>query len=223
MKNALTKSMFSMLLLAYATSTFAQREISIGDYLSPTYAPMMTNKKTDLRSSPFLSADWLVGEVVLGDGKAYHDVKFNYDLSSESLVVSVDGGTYTPNQPVKKFTFVDNKDTVTFKSGYLPTNETLYQVLYEGPTTLLKHSKKSKIQREDHFTGNTEISFVERTSYYLVKKHQLQKISPTEKGILKVLSDKKTALEDYINTHSTNLKEDSGLAEVINYYNTLQQ
>lgn len=222
MKKILVKSMFSMLLLTYAASTFAQREISIGDYLSPTYAPMLINKKTDLRASPFLSADWLVGNVVLDDGKTYENVKFNYDQSAESLVIEANGNTYAPNRQVKKFTYTDNKDTVVFKSGYLPEDETLFEVLYEGNTTLLKYTKKSKIQREDHFTGNTEINFVPRTDYYLVKGNQLQKVSPTEKGMLNALADKKSALKSYVDEHDANLKDDRVLASIVSYYDSLQ-
>lgn len=210
-----------MLLLTYAATTLAQREISIGDYLSPTYAPMLINKKTDLRASPFLSADWLVGDVVLDDGKTYQNVKFNYDQASESLVIEVNGNTYAPNRQVKKFTYLDNGDTVAFKSGYLPEDQTLVEVLYEGNTTLLKHTKKSKIQREDHFTGNTEINFVPRTDYYLVKGNQLRKVSATEKGILDALADKKSALKSYVNERHANLKDDRVLAALIEYYDSL--
>src|SRR5690606_25047461 len=221
MKKILLKSMFSMLLLTYAATTLAQREISIGDYLSPTYAPMLINKKADLRASPFLSADWLVGNVVLDDGKTYENVKFNYDQSVELLVIEVNGNTYAPNRRVKKFTYTDNKDTVVFESGYLPEDGTLLQVLYEGNTTLLKHTKKSKIQREDHFTGNTEINFVPRTDYYLVKGNQLRKVSATEKGILDALADKKSALKSYVNERHANLKDDRVLAALIEYYDSL--
>lgn len=210
-----------MVLLTYAATTLAQREISIGDYLSPTYAPMLINKKTDLRASPFLSADWLVGDVVLDDGKTYPNVKFNYDQASESLVIEVNGNTYAPNRPVKMFTYLDNGDTVAFKSGYLPEDQTLVEVLYEGNTTLLKHTKKSKIQREDHFTGNTEINFVARTDYYLVKGNQLRKVSATEKGILDALADKKSALKSYVNERDANLKDDRVLAALIEYYDSL--
>lgn len=210
-----------MVLLTYAATTLAQREISIGDYLSPTYAPMLINKKTDLRASPFLSADWLVGDVVLDDGKTYPNVKFNYDQASESLVIEVNGNTYAPNRPVKMFTYLDNGDTVAFKSGYLPEDQTLVEVLYEGNTALLKHTKKSKIQREDHFTGNTEINFVPRTDYYLVKGNQLRKVSATEKGILDALADKKSALKSYVNERHANLKDDRVLAALIEYYDSL--
>lgn len=221
MKRIFVKSLLSILLLTCAATTFAQREISIGDYLSPTYAPMLINKKTDLRASPFLSPDWLVGEVVLDDGKTYQNVKFNYDQSSESLVIEVNGNTYAPNRQVKKFTYTDGTDTVIFKNGYLPEDQTLFQVLYEGNTILLKHTKKSKIQREDHFTGNTEINFVPRTDYYLVKDNRLQKVSPTEKGVLGALADKKPALKSYVDEHDANLKDDRVLANIISYYDSL--
>ncbi|WP_353183206.1 hypothetical protein [Parapedobacter lycopersici] len=221
MKKMTLGLLMGTVLLGYSASALAQREISIGDYLSPTHSSLMTNSKTNLLESPFLSTDWLVGNIVLENGQQYQDVQFNYDQSSESLVLMVKGNAYTPNAPVQSVTYEDKSGQVVLKSGYSPEKNILFRVLHEGNTILLKRTKKSKSQRSDHFTGNTEVKFIVKTDYYLFIDNKLLEINPTKKGLLSVLGKRKPAIKTYLETQDSNLKDDRVLADLIAHYDTL--
>ena len=81
-----------------------------------------------------------------------------------------------------------------------------------------------KVIREGNSYGSATVTkkFSENIAYYLLKADgTYTKIKKDKKSIAGALSDKSAEVEQYIKDNKTNFKEDSSVAAVVGYYNTL--
>jgi hypothetical protein len=128
--------------------------------------------------------------------------------------------------PVAEFKLTDkNNATRLFRSGYKPGNanseRSFYEVLYDGGIVLLKDPKKNIVEHRSYNSSTTVKSIVETPVYYIQAKGQLVKIKKDTKTLLSALGNL-PSLKKYIQDTKLNLKDESDLAKLMLYYDSVK-
>jgi hypothetical protein len=194
--------------------------------------PYMEKSDTEIEGNPYLIPDWVIGSVLLGNGKT-GTLKLKYNIAKDELSFENPADTSSLNfvDVVKSFTLnpfkIDESNLLplVFDSGFPAidnqTTATYYQVIGDGKAKLLKHYKK-KIEVNKAFNSATSTqTFVLADNYYLLVNGQMSKIKPSQKTITAALKDKETQLKTYLKTNSINYRSDADLAKLFGYYNSL--
>lgn len=171
----------------------------------------------------FESKDFNKGYIVY-NGILYENISLLYDIVKEEVI------TYAPktgfairlfNDKISSFRILDHhfvhfvKESTTkiIKPGF-------YNVLYNGTNTLyVKHIKKIE---EDLSSGKLRNFIIESRAYYIKKNKVFYRIK-NKKDTLKILSDKKTEIRQFIRKNNLKLKKnmDVPLAKIVAYYDGL--
>ena len=128
--------------------------------------------------------------------------------------------------PVVEFKLNDkDKASILYRNEYKAiddnTEKNYYQVLFDGGTQLLKRTSK-KINEEKPFNSASIIkSFEVLNFYYISNNNTLIRIRKDKKSILAALANQGSALENYLQEKSLNLKNEEDLIQFIQYYNSL--
>lgn len=222
MKN-FTKILFAILFTFSWTIQTIQAQY-VEDFRAKT---VLEKHYTDVKGSPWLSDDWVMGMVKLGNGSTYKDVPLKYDqVSGELIFRDKSGKSLAFADPVSEFKISDaRKGEMLFRSGFKAvdsnTGQSFYQVLYDGGTILLKDMKKNIIEHRAYNSASTVKSIVETPAYYLILKGQPVKIRKDKKAVLSVLSQT-DQLEKYIKDNNLNLKDDPDLIKLITFYDSVK-
>ncbi len=186
----------------------------------------------DTRGSAYLFNDWVKGNVQLVDGTIYNNLNLKYDQVRGVLIfLSDDNNSKSFTMPIKAFTLTNAEDKnwprITFRNGFKPvdggTLKTYYEVLVDGNTQLLKRTIKKIV--DERAPGSLIISkqISANDRYYINDNSRIIKLKKDKKSVLESLKDKQPELEIYINNNNLNVKEDTDLIKVIEYYNSLKK
>ena len=127
------------------------------------------------------------------------------------------------SEPIVEFTI----DGDIFRGGYVPIDgakpSVFYEVLEDGKTQLLKRTSK-KIFEETPYSSATKVKTISSTeTYYLLPNGgtQLVKVKKDKKSLLDAMGNKKSELDQFIKDQRLNLRNDSDMAKLVAYYNSL--
>lgn len=161
-------------------------------------------------NSPYLTKEWYRGLVRDKAGKPYDGVLLNYDQVKDEIIYKNDSSAYVLGPEITEFNIPTGTALYTFKRGFPATagltNQSFYQVLYDGNTKLLKHYKKS---------GN---GAAEET-LYILKGDKLVPIQLKDRSsFLKVLSDEKNKMNYVIKEENLEFDGADDVAKLLAEY-----
>lgn len=179
-----------------------------------------------VKGSPyFLTGEYLTGDITF-NGRVFSDRIFRYDLFNDEIVLWVNSTTtiILNKEMVSEFSFdylgekyhVMNlgEDSTSVLTGYV-------NVYYDGPTSLyVKYRKEIEILAVD----NRYDLFIELHRVYIKKDDHIVQVSG--KGeLLRILSDRKNELKDYIRHKKLRVtkSEPRSFIPVLEYYDKLLQ
>ncbi|MBE9466348.1 hypothetical protein ACFP1I_24730 [Dyadobacter subterraneus] len=160
--------------------------------------------------SPYLTQEWYRGLVRDKSGKPYDGVLLNYDLVKDQIIYKNDSSAYVLGPEITEFNIPTGTALYTFKRGFPAaaglTDQSFYQVLYDGNTKLLKHYKKSG-------SGATD------ESLYILKGDKLTPIQLKDRNsFLKVLSDEKNKMQYVIKEENLDFDGADDVAKLLAEY-----
>ena len=194
--------------------------------------PLRGNVKGELTGNPLLFSDWVVGSVELKSSKVYKQVPLNIDLLSQEVIFKgKDGNSLGFTEDVSSVVFPENTPAGTvnrlFKKGFPSTSNSTdkdyFEVLSEGPTSLLKRTWKSIWEEKTYNSATVTQSILTKTTYYIYDpaKKTLKVIKPSKSAVLAQLPNHKAEVEAYIKNSNVNFSDDQSLAKLFSYYNSL--
>ncbi len=228
------KGWFVIVLVLLGNTAFAQWEsVFNADYFSDGTLKS-ANKNTHygpMEGSPYFLDKWVNGTARLSDGKTYDGLFLKFDELTQTLMFKYDMKDSTmvfKYRPLEfKMEYVDDKlpYTAHFLNGFdaidKGNNYTFYKVLSEGKVMLLKKTTKT-ITETQRFGSNETVRIVQtKTSYYLANGTHLAPVNPTEKAFIAALGTKADKIKAYIKVNNIDMNDDTNLAAVVDYYNTL--
>jgi len=161
-------------------------------------------------NSPYLTKEWYRGLVRDKAGKPYDGILLNYDLVKDEIIYKNDSSAFVLGPEITEFNIPTGTALYTFKRGYPAaaglTNQSFYQVLYDGNTKLLKHFKKSG-------------SSAPEESLYILKGDKLTPIQLKDRNsFLKVLSDEKNKMNYVIKEENLDFDGADDVAKLLAEY-----
>ena len=159
-------------------------------------------------------------------GTLYTKVPLLYDMKLDQVVIQ------PPTNPLQfklvdehvksfvidghTFTRIIKDDTVRYS---IPTG--YYDLLVDGNAKVLaKRTKKTQTRRGLY---GLEGSYLEEAKFYLQKNNEFHPVT-SRQSIVRLLSDKKTALDSYARQHRLQFKkasQEASVIELVKYYNSL--
>lgn len=165
-----------------------------------------------------------IGSVIY-DGISYDSVTMSYDEVKDALVINKGvKRLQLSSEKIESFRFFNSdfikidKDSFSdnlIKSGF-------YNVLYKGKIWLLK--KQIKIVTEDLKTSQV-LHMIDELDYYYIKKDEKFQLVTSKKNLLKIFSDRKKEIQQFIRANGLNFRDDRMrmLIETTAYYDSLKK
>ncbi|MBX0334906.1 hypothetical protein K3G39_16840 [Pontibacter sp. HSC-14F20] len=179
--------------------------------------------------SPYLYKDWAKGSLTLKNGTVYQGIDLMYDQVKDAIIFKGKNGELRELlEPVQEFKigYIENSQQVerTFRSGYSGdgvTANVFMEVLADGQVALLKRTSKKIFDRKQYSSATIEREVQENEDYYIAKGDKAVKVKKSKSSLLAAIPDKKDYLETYIKSNALNLRDDSDMAKLVAYYNSL--
>jgi hypothetical protein len=177
--------------------------------------------------NPYFLEEWVNGDIVLGNGKIYHNVKLRLDLVENTLqYISPSGVELIATTPIKSIILKDsiqgNKYIAhsAFLEGAKNIEPGWYQVLVTGAATLYKHIVKTIATPKNYSSSMTEASVNTSEEYFVHVDSTLSRVKKIKElpGLLKNKTDE---LEKYMNNKKLSGRSDSIYIDLVRYYNSL--
>lgn len=191
--------------------------------------PLKVKIYENITGSPYLSDDWIKGNVVLQNGTKSGLLELKFDQVSNELIFKDQSGTSLKfSNRVKEFVlqpYGENAKSEIYRRDFPAaddnTPDDFLLVLIDGNVKLLKRSKKYIIDSKQYASSNVDRSIEEKKSYYLYKDQKLFKFTNSKSITKEFLSNTKD-LEDYISKNKINFKNEKDLIRVVNFVNSLK-
>ncbi len=193
---------------------------------------------TKISNHPYLSTSWFKGDLFLSDGTQLSDIIFRYNIFEDVVEVLLLGHRYNLNPRfVRKFVFRDPKslkkrifrndlgmgkgvrDSSLDSLAYL-------EILYKGEeVVVLRHwSVEVVASTAKTNTGPSVLSYRFREKQekaFVVKRGSLFPVSFSREGFLLAFSDRRPAMEDFLDRWEIPCKSTEDLARTAKYYDAL--
>lgn len=186
--------------------------------------PVFEKRYTNVKGSPYMLSDWATGSVKLRSGKTFDNMKLKYDqVADQVLFLSDNQKEMTFAEPVSEFAL----EGKAFRRGYPAADgastDAFYEVLAEGKVSLLKRTSKKVIDEPAYNAASNVKSIRTNENYYLtVSNLELTKIKKDKKSVLGALPGNHAELEAFFKAERLDLKKETDMVKLVNYYNTLQ-
>ena len=233
MKNVLSITLFSLFFL---TSFFASAQMGTDEADTDRYytnkAITINANESNFSGSAYENKEFMNGYVFKNGKTMARNVALRYNAKRDEMEVKNSLNSSNKNARVliksddiyikildKVFVYTPVKEGID-KAGY-------FMVLQEGDNYSLykKITKKFIEGREsiNSITRDTPPAFENKVVYYLVNKSDgsFTKFPKSKKGKLKVFTQHKKEIKDFVISNSLNLKKDYALAKLVKYYDTL--
>ncbi|MCX2742051.1 hypothetical protein [Pontibacter anaerobius] len=191
--------------------------------------PVHEYNTISMAGSPYLHPDFAEGTIVLNNGTTYQGINMMYDQVQDVIIFKAKNGQVKELiEPVKEFSinYIHNNANTskTFRNGYsgedvLP--EAFLEVLADGKTALLKKTSKKIFDRKSYNSATIEREVQESEDYYIATGSKLVKVKKSKSSLLAAMPGKPDDLQSFIKTNSLNLRNDSDIAKLVAYYNSL--
>jgi hypothetical protein len=185
------------------------------------------NLYQQIDGSQFLfSSEFLSGSVTI-DGRTFdnNNLRFKFDIVNDEVLILTDRNTTLQlnKEIVDRFTLIYEKKPFRFKnleadslnilSGYA-------NVLYDGKTSLyVKYKKEIRLRNS---TGEKD-TFIQSHRIYVMKEGILHPVN-NKASLLKLLSDRKEQLKDFIRANKIHISRNSpeSIAPVLSFYDNFE-
>lgn len=188
---------------------------------------------TPAMGQDFSTRLWHRGWVVTMEGDTIHG-EIKYDMEVNTVQVLVDKRVQTYNS--KKVMYVEFFDTLLksyrqfYSIPYFVTADfrapILFEVLYEGPTTLLSREKiimeTDPYSQSYYYTGPTPTR--ERLSleyYFAFKTGKIERFTGKKGELFAILNQHPDILKDYIKKNHLDINEVRDLVRITAFYNSI--
>lgn len=216
--------------LLYSILGWLQVSAQANGFLTDNVTGSVYRTKMDasINGNPFFIDEWLPGVITLKSGQKTDKYNLKLDLYSNELLFQYEGNALVVVNPVKEFVLKTNPgSSYLFRAGYLPvernTENTFYQVLADGPVTLLKLTRKIITERKEYNQAAVIKEFEASESYYIAKANGgIEKIRKDKKSLLAAINDADGSLAKWLEKKGLRCKSEEELVQAVTAYNNNQ-
>ena len=200
-------------------------------FLSDVNGQAFVNKYEGITGSVYDNIEYQLAKIILKDGRVYNDVKTRINLLEQEVNFIASNGQegFLGKGMASEIAYIDDKEGIenvkVFQCGFPPIDNqnriSLYQILLNGKTSLLKSVYKSIQERNNDISGERFKEFTTYENMYLLKDGTMVRIKKDKSNLLDLLQDKNQSIKKYIDDQKLNLKNEVHLIDIVKYFNTL--
>jgi hypothetical protein len=200
-------------------------------FLSDVNGQAFINKYEGIAGSVYDQTDYQLAKITLKDGRVYNDVKTRINLLEQEVNFIASNGQegFLGKGMASEIAYIDDKEATqnvkVFQCGFPPIDNqnriSLYQILFNGKTSLLKSVYKSIQERNNDMSGERFKEFATYENMYLLKDGVMSRIKKDKSSLLAMFQDQNQAIKKYIEDQKLNLKNEAHLIDLVKYYNSL--
>jgi len=196
----------------------------LGLYNGREYNPFSENSN----DHPYFESEYWEQGSITYYGERYDSVAMQYDLLNDVLVIEhYDQSGYMAEvllhtEKVDHFDLLghtffrlsaDTAHVLGLRSGF-------YDLLYDGEHKVF--CKRRKLLKERIESGAVKVDFLVRENFYLVKEGRVYPLK-SKKSVLKVLADKRRALNQYVRSEVRDFRDKEKIfVDLVRYYESLE-
>ncbi|MFT3824455.1 MAG: hypothetical protein QM731_11065 [Chitinophagaceae bacterium] len=187
--------------------------------------PYQVNQYMDIEGSPFFIDGWSKGIIYMKDGSKAEIFQLQLDLYLGQLLFKHNEQALIVENPVKEFVLQPATGVqYLFRNGYQSIDKnnaaTWYQVLQDGPVSLVKQVKKVLQEKNEYNAATKSKSFSIVETLYIVKADgSLVKVKKDKSSLLDALADKKELLNRFIEKEKLRVKNEDDMKAIVKAYN----
>ena len=181
--------------------------------------------------SPFFKDEWMKGSVIVKSGDQYDNQLLRLDLISNELhYLDSTGQEMITTEKVVEVILKDTLSGKQYRFVYssaiaVPKSERpvtgWYQLLSMGSANLFCKFQKEIVDTRPYGAATYDETIKTTSLYFLAYKEIFYRIKKI-KDVPDILTDKRTELNNYINSKDLSGKSESDYKNLIEYYNSLQ-
>ena len=141
--------------------------------------PEGTADYNEASGNPYLFKDWSDGVIRFSSGRTVNQFKLKLDCARNQLILQFNGSSFAAESNVREFVMYTRsgrkKDSLVFRKGFpafeKATENTYYQVLFEGKIVLLRLFSRNIIEEKEIVStnGNAKHRMEEVETYFLLE------------------------------------------------------
>jgi hypothetical protein len=216
---------FSLLVLCFisAIKISAQSSVFMADNVTGNL--YKNNTDTEIEGSRFLLEEWSPGIIYMADGHKAEKFLLKFDLYSNELLFLHEGKPLVVVNPVKEFII---KPVVgapyLFRRGFQPVERndeiSFYQVVQDGPVSLLKHTVKIINERKEYNKAGVIKEFITSSNYFVSKANgEIIKIKKDKNSLISAIGDTDGKLQAWVEKNKLKCKTEEDMMVVVKGYN----
>jgi hypothetical protein len=168
-----------------------------------------------IQGNPFFESTYFEAGSLTYDGIYYAGIDMFYDILNDDVVIK-NYNTETPlilvKEKISAFSFLGHNFTrLVADSTETGIPAGIYDLLYDGATTLI--AKRKKIINEKPGTQTIEISFRQADHYYIKKENRYYEVN-SKRSVLDIMGKNKSKIVKYMHQNKIKFKPDKELAMI---------
>lgn len=184
----------------------------------------------DVAGNPYLFKDWSDGVIRFTSGRSLNQFKLKFDCARNQLVLQFDGSSFAAESKVREFVMYPKsgkkKDSLVFRKGFPAidklTNDTYYQVMFEGKVLLLRLFARDIIEEKkivSSGSNNKRMEEVER--FYFFRDGAMSLLPQDRSDLLKLFPNQKDPLTQFISDRQLKMRSAEDFLAFAQKYNEL--
>lgn len=231
-KTILLDSFFILLFLA--TTAFAQGNQITRQQLqdmTKVSGSLMTKSATETIGTPYLSDDFIQGHILMNEKARTESTGIRYNIEKNEVEFLRDKEIFIIDEEnLSGFKLYGEGGDILFKNGYQTDIEkinsnTLLRVVYEGDVKLVVNYRANLLRDlSTYATATNKNMYNVYKNYYLVTENgKFHRVESPENDILKIFSDLKTELANFIEENSLELKHEDQIVRLLKFYEKISR
>lgn len=220
------RSLLTISILLITLISFAQ-DSRIGDILDPNRNNRSlwdSSSSDDIKGSPYLFDEWMVGEIKTKLGSVYPNVKIKYAAYSDQLFFLTEEGDerVIAREKVHYFQFNDEEGK-SYLFEHIPYQGYLQRLAKENNVTLYKKIEiviKEAPKNNGYNASTGKDEFVKSTKYFIQTKNLVELVT-NKNDFADLFQENKSELMGFIKKNKVRFKKDEKMIDLVKYTQSL--
>ncbi len=201
----------------------SEEPLNEGDY--PATVETLSDRDAEA-NDPYFAEGWSEGQVTLDGGDEYDNVQLRYDMYRNRLLIRGKDGEATPLNPEKVRSFTIGPPRLANlarfqRAKYLGDfdevpDEQFVQLIYQSESALLAVHRKDAASASQALTNQLGATVTDY--YYVSPEGRVSTFEPNREAVLALFSDKKEAVQKFIQEAMLDFDNVADLARLIAFY-----
>ena len=182
----------------------------------------------DIAGNPYLLNGWNDGVLKFSSGRIVKQFKLKFDCLNNQLLLQFEGNTFAAESKVMEFVIYPKGkkgDSMVFRKGFPAIDRgnenTYYQVLIDGKSTLLRLFVKLIIEEKQIVGGQTNKKTDDDEAYYLLQDNAMVALPREKNSVHEQFPQHKDEIRQYIVKESLRMRNAVDFIKVVQYYNSI--